>query len=425
MRILMLTQFYPPIVGGEEQSVRTLSHALAARGHDVSVATLATAASPLEEVDQRVRIYRMRTAMQHVARLYSDPTRPHAPPFPDPQATANLLRIIRREQPHIVHAHNWLVHSFLPIKALTDLPLVVSLHDYSFACAQKRLMVAGRHCDGPALPKCVACAVNHYGVPKGIVTALANRAMSGVEKRFVDLFLPVSQAVAVGNGLVAAHLPYRVVPNFLPDHVPQSPDDMSMYMDQLPEGDFLLFVGDLVYEKGIDVLLAAYQNLERAPPLVLIGRTREEALRRLPPNVHTLGIWPHAAVTQAWRRCLFGVVPSVWAEPFGIVAIEAMAGGRAIIASRVGGLADIVADGVTGLLVPSNDTAALQAAMVHLLENPQLREAMGAAALHRVNSSYRASAVLSQIEDAYQEVVRGTTVQDQPVLGASREVKTK
>ena len=73
------------------------------------------------------------------------------------------------------------------------------------------------------------------------------------------------------------------------------------------------------------------------------------------PGVVVLGPWPHSLAVEALRRSLFTVAPSIWPEPFGLVALEAAAAGKAIVASGTGGLRDVVADGETGLLVRPGD----------------------------------------------------------------------
>src|SRR6184192_3109471 len=117
MRILMLAQFYPPIIGGEERYVRDLSIALTARGHEVTVVTLWQEGLPAFECDQGIRVHRIRGSMQRVKALFSDKDHRHAPPFPDPEVLQALRRIIMRERPNIVHAHNWMILSFTLLKS--------------------------------------------------------------------------------------------------------------------------------------------------------------------------------------------------------------------------------------------------------------------------------------------------------------------
>jgi glycosyltransferase involved in cell wall biosynthesis len=97
-------------------------------------------------------------------------------------------------------------------------------------------------------------------------------------------------------------------------------------------------------------------------------------------------------------------VPSVWPEPFGQVAIEAMACGKPVVASAVGGLADVVVHEETGLLVPPGDVAALRAALGRLIADPALRERMGAAGRERVER-YRARSVIGHIERVYRQLL--------------------
>jgi glycosyltransferase involved in cell wall biosynthesis len=404
MRILMLTQFYPPDIGGEERHVQDLSIQLTKNGHEVSVATLWHPGLPDFEVDCGVRIYRVKGTTQRAGWLFSESERRHAPPFPDPETVFEIQHVIQRERPEIIHAHNWLLYSFLPLKSWVGAPLVVTLHDYSLRCAKKRLMYQGSLCSGPALAKCLACASDHYGLAKGATTALLSRVMGEAGRAAVDLFVAVSEATAAGNGLPDSGLPYRVIPNFIPDELEAHQESVEPYLCQLPDEDYLLYVGDITQDKGVHILLRAYAGLEGAPPLVLIGREVRELPADLPPNVYFLGRWPHPAVMEAWRRCKIALVPSVWPEPFGIVAIEAMASGRPVIASRTGGLVDIVVDGETGLLVPPGDVPALQQALWTLLADPELRGRMGQAARLKVKE-FTASAIVGQIEDAYRSLL--------------------
>jgi glycosyltransferase involved in cell wall biosynthesis len=236
--------------------------------------------------------------------------------------------------------------------------------------------------------------------------------MGAVERRAVDIFLPESQAVAVGNGLVGGDAPYEVIPVFVADDIGVPRGDAAPYLAQLPADDFLLFVGAFGSYKGVDVLLRAYAGLQDAPPLVIIGYETTEypvATTDLPPNVTVLKNWPHHAVMAAWRRCLLGLVPSIWAEPFGLVALEAMASGRPVIASRIGGLTDIVVDGETGLLVPPGDTDALRGAMARLLADPALRQRFGNAGRQRV-ARFQAATVIPQIERVYDGLLAGAPV---------------
>ena len=409
MRILMLTQFYPPIIGGGAIYARSLGHELASRGHDVAVATLWHEGQEKFELDQGVRVYRIGSSMRRMTWLFSDNRRQYAPPFPDPEAMLELRRVITRERPEIVHAHNWLVYSFLPLKAWSRAKLVVTLHNYSKVCVKTTLMRNGEPCEGPAPGKCINCAIQYYGLPKGIPTLLGHRIMGLAERNVVDMYLAVSQSTAIDNGLVDSHQPYQVIPNFIQDNAIALQDDAEPYLSQLPPEGFLLFAGALSKQKGVDVLLRAYAGLKHAPPLVLIGyQTRDWAdiARNCPENVFILNDWPRYAVIEAWHRSSIALAPSVGPEAFGLVVVEAMSAGRPVIASRIGGMADLVIDGETGLLVEPGDSKALQIAIERLLSNPELRSRMGLAARQKV-VEFQASTIVPRIEQVYEELLRG------------------
>jgi glycosyltransferase involved in cell wall biosynthesis len=183
------------------------------------------------------------------------------------------------------------------------------------------------------------------------------------------------------------------------------PNDTDPLEAQLPKDNYLLFVGDKGREKGLEVLFRAYTELDAQVPLVVIGREVADSPSTSPRNVLDLPKWPHSSVMRAWSRCTIGLIPSIVLDACPTVAIEAMAMGRPIVASSIGGLRDIVIDGETGLLVPPGDPLALQKAMQCLLNNPPLRERMGASARNRV-AEFQAKAVVSRIEQVYQEVLK-------------------
>ena len=404
MRVLMLAQFYPPIVGGEEHVVEALAIELARRGHQIAVATIRHPGLLDEEEEDGVRIHRLRSAASTLPFLYSD-DRLHAPPGPDPALVWQLRRLVGRERPDVVHAHNWMVHSYLPLKRSVGVPLVLSLHDYSLVCSMKRLMRRGAPCTGPGIVKCVHCSAGHYGAMKGAAVAAMLGATSWPEAALVDRYLPVSAAVAHRSRLDLRRAPYEVIPNFFsPPRVPARP-----LGDRLPAGDFILYAGDVSYEKGAGTLLQAFAAGERPPmPLVMIGRQfLGHAPDELFSDVIRIDPLEHGSVLEAFRRCAIAVAPSIWPEPSGLVALEAMAMGKPVIASRTGGLAEIVVDGETGLLVGRGDVDGLRGALALLMADPELRARFGEAGRRRVAQHFSADAVVPRFERVYASMAEG------------------
>jgi glycosyltransferase involved in cell wall biosynthesis len=402
MRVLMLAQFYYPVIGGEERHVQALSEALVQRGHEVVVATMPHAARAETEIMNGVTVKSLRGLMQRAPFLFSDPDRPHVPPFPDPELLLRLNRIVAEFKPDIVHGHNWLIHSYLPSRMWNDIALVSTLHDHSMACPIKTLMRRGEQCEGPQIGKCLGCAAQHFGRAMGAVVSTAHLVSKHAHRRSTDRFIAVSHAVADYAGLVAGTVPYDVLPTFIPDNTGTITAEPDARVAALPPEGFLLFVGELNRNKGVNTLIEAYKRLEHAPPLVLIGRRCPDTPDLLPDNVFLFESWPHAAVMHAWNRCLFGLAPSNWVEPCGTIVMEANAVGRTMVATNHGGLSELVEHGWTGLLVPPNDPQALAGAMQALISDQRLRVNLSANALVKAET-FKAKSVVPKIETIYRQ----------------------
>jgi glycosyltransferase involved in cell wall biosynthesis len=167
--------------------------------------------------------------------------------------------------------------------------------------------------------------------------------------------------------------------------------------------------------KGIDVLLEACERLPRSCPvhLVLVGDMASAALERriasspLASRIHVLGHRRDVpAVTASFD---VAVLPATKREGLPKTVIEAMACGVATVATRVGGVAEIIEDGKSGIIVPPGDPAALAAALRRLHEQPTLRAELGRAGRERIGSALRVEDTIAQTAALYEELARGTT----------------
>lgn len=409
MRVLMISDFYPPIIGGLERHVQTLSRELVRRGHRIAVATLWHEGSPAFEDDEGVSVHRLTGWNHMLARFYEDPERQYHLPLPDPGVMHGLRRVVEQERPDIVHARGWMLYSFLGIKAWSKAKLVVTLHDHSLVCATKVYLNDGHVCTGPSYAKCVRCVSSQLGGMKGILLPSGLRLSSHLHHH-VDRFIAISRAVRDASLVGTGHppQPIDVVPTFIPDNVLSEAHDAGRPAFLPPTDDYILFVGRQAPQKGLDVLLEAFAGLSDLAPLVVIV-AEEGMLRQYPAGVTVVPNAPHAQVMAAWNHSAVGVVPSILAEAFGQVALEAMACSKPVVASAVGGLPEVVLDGETGLLVPPGDVNALREAIRTLLLAPAVRARMGAAGRERARM-FTVGAVANQIEHIYAEVLGQTSV---------------
>lgn len=403
MRILQLAQFLPPVPGGEERHVWNLSRALAARGHEVTLLGFAADEEPGTTQADEMRVVRVRTSASRLPMLYSDRSRPHALPLPDPAVSRAIRRELATGRFDVVHAHNWIVNSALGPTSRAGVPLVMTLHDYSHICVTKRLMEFGRQrCPGPTPKRCLPCATAHYGAANGAVTLAANALSAPRRARHLAGVAAVSSAVAeavavpAGRWLHSASLTARVIHNFIPDEI--IVEEIAPTAPDAP----LLFAGDLSADKGIPTLLEAYAQLQSPPPLVLAGRSAQDW--RFPAGARWIGTIPHNEVVALFNSARVVVVPSVWADPCPTVVLEAMAAGRPVVAAASGGILDMVADGQTGYLVAPGDAPALAGALGLLLREPETAKAFGIAGRDRARE-FTVSAVVPRIETLYRDAV--------------------
>lgn len=408
LRILIVTDHYPPFIGGAHRQSYILGQKLHGMGHEVNIATVWHVGLPEHQIDDGIAVYRFKQLATSVPWL-SDKRQRHHPPFPDPVTTWKLRRLINIFKPDVVHAHGWITYSAAAALIGKKTPLLISARDYGYSCATRTLLYKDEMCSGPNLVKCMQCASAFYGVPKGTAAVLgvaAGRALLSAKvggihniSNFVKL---ITDRALLGRRAETKAIPDVVIPSFLVNS-DDTKDLSAEKLAQLPDEPFVLFVGAFQRRKGLYQLFEAYKRLSSPPPLVLIGTVEHDTPTNIPPGVIMLQNFPHSCVMAAWERCLFGVVPSLWPEPLGAVVFEAMSKGKAVIGTKPGGHTDMIVDGETGFLVPLGDVDSLALAMCRLIENPKLSEQFGKAAKERIKL-FTADVALPRFEALYQQL---------------------
>ena len=408
LRIVHLSDNYPPSKGGLERSVQSVSKVQVRSGHEVAVVTTQLEGEPQDSVVDGVHIHRLPFALQRLPGAFQDDSRVFFPPIPEPLFEHHLLRVLREFRPDVVHIHGWVLYSSLGPARKVGAAVVATAHDYGSVCALKTLFRDGAVCSGPALGKCLACARDSYGL-KGIPIALGMRAASGRHRK-VDEWTAISTAVArAGSAPVPRDRQEMVViPSFVPDSVLGVDLDTPRPAYVPEEGPYIFFAGALGTHKGVEVLLEAHRLLWEAGtkvPLVLAGMASPgKTVDTARPGVTTALEVAHDAVMAGWVNAAVGVVPSLWGEPFGQVAVECLAAGTPLVVSRVGGLTDIVDDGRCGLMVEPGDADSLADAVRTLLADPALAADFGAKGRERAGQ-FGASVVQVAVEESYRRAI--------------------
>jgi starch synthase len=241
--------------------------------------------------------------------------------------------------------------------------------------------------------------------------------------------LSASAVIAVSNGMAAdIHVSYPEVPanrvhvihNGI-DAQQYSPDSARDVLDRYgidPGRPSVVFIGRVTRQKGLPVLLRAAEQIDPAAQLVLCAGQADTAelqaevtglvdrLRASRSGVIWLpGMLAKPEVIQILSHATVFVCPSEY-EPLGIVNLEAMACGSAVVASAVGGIPEVVADGETGLLVPVGDEAALASAIDALIRDPARAAELGARGRQRAVAEFSWDTIAAQTAQLYEELAR-------------------
>lgn len=365
----------------------------------MSVATLVMfdgqPSSDLE--DNGYRVHRIRSGISRMPGAHASPDlAPHHPPFPDPVVAAALRQIIERDRPDAVHAHNWMIYSYLAFKTRSHPPVLWMQHDYSLACAKKtrRYIANNEQCPGVAPMQCIRCATPQFGRAKAPAVVLGLMASNATLLRRVDRIVANTEPVALlaydARGLRGT---VDVVSSFLEDDLMEQSSSIPRPSYLPSEDGYLCFVGSLGQHKGTFDLIDAYERLVDPPPLVVLGVPMAGQPDRWPDGTILRERVPHEEVMATFKHASIGIMPSRWDEPLGFAALEASTMGKPVVATAVGGLPTAVLDGVTGLLVPPRDPASLASAIASLLADPLRAKEMGKAGqAHAATFSVRLAA---------------------------------
>ncbi|MGA0060139.1 MAG: glycosyltransferase [Planctomycetota bacterium] len=241
---------------------------------------------------------------------------------------------------------------------------------------------------------------------------LRNRLIYG---RLVDRAVGIAPAVSrlLREGGVAADKILTIWSAVDPTRIAPS-SDRAVIRNELGVRDtdiLLLTTATLVRRKGIDVLLQALAQLDERFQLAVAGEGPEQS--PLAAEAGRLGVAARVrwlgrvtAVGDLLHAADIGVLPSR-AEGLGIAALEAMTAGLPIVASRVGGLAEAVVDGETGLLVPAEDSGALAAALARVGDDPELRTQLGTAGRARIEEAFLPARMVEGYDALYRQLLGG------------------
>lgn len=395
MKILLVND-YGTATGGAELIIATLRNELRRRGHEVRFFSSRAGVPPgmlVADHECFGTIGRFRTLLQS-ANLH---------------ALAALRRVIGSFRPDVVHVNLYLTQlSPWILQALREVPSLYYAQWARAICPRGTRFKPDRtSCSSKPGLSCLTsgCVPLHDWLP--LMGQMRVDHSQG--SRFARV-VAISQWIADQLAQYGpAHLHHA---NVVHPGTAYAPPRAT-----LPARPHLVFAGRLVPEKGVETLLHAVKQLGREGrelTLSVAGQgPSRPALQRLSAElgltdrVAFLGFQPHAAIQALMRTATLLCVPSLWHEPFGLVAAEAQMHGVAVVASRSGGLSEVVDDGQTGRLVTPGDPDALAEAIGTLVADRAHCDSLGRAGHERAVSHFGVSQFADRFEAVYRSLVQG------------------
>ena len=396
MKILMLTWEYPPrIVGGIARVVHDLSKRLIKDGHEVTVVTYRdNAGVPEYENDKGVNVYRVDNYMIHPNNFIDWIM----------QLNFNLIakatEIINKEGGFdVIHAHDWLVtYAAKSLKNAYDIPIVATIH------ATEAGRNSGIHDDTQRYINDTEWLLT-YEATEVIVNS--NFMKNDLQRLFG---LPYDKINVIPNGIN--------LNNFT--GIERDYDFRRQYA--MDNEKIILYVGRLVYEKGIQHLIAAMPKIlsnYHDAKLVIAGKggmiddlKAETSSLGLDNKVYFTGYMDSKKVQKMYKCADVAVFPSTY-EPFGIVALEAMLAGVPTVVSDVGGLDEIVTHGVDGMKSYAGNPNSIADSVTALLYDHQLTTNISKKARQKVKEQFNWEKIAQDTHFTYEKAICQTMAERQ------------
>jgi glycosyltransferase involved in cell wall biosynthesis len=321
------------------------------------------------------------------------------------EAVAKLASLIEETRPDLMHCHN-IYHQMTPsivgVAKSRGIPVVLTLHDSKPVCPVHTRMRGGQLCS-----LCLSGDFHNvltYRCAGGSMTQSAALYLEAVVQRWLGSYEKVDRFLAPSR-----FMQETVLPRFSPDRVQllYNGVDVTSISASKQDRGYVLYSGRLSQGKGPETLLRAHEAAECKWPLVIAGTgPLGDALKsQFTRNVRFAGQLVGETMSTTIAEASVVVVPSDWCENCPMSVLEAMAYGKPVVATRIGGIPELVDDRVTGLLFEPGNAEQLRAQLEYLMADAPRRAKMGAAGRIRVERDFSLEKHNAELMAVYQSLL--------------------
>lgn len=400
MKIMLLASIWGGHPGGIDRYLIALIRSLTRMGHSCSLVYSLRKGDAIEK--------NLPAFQQYYVRHLND--------FPNKkniEAGEELAHVADQEKPDVIFVHH--VNHYTALDRVASLyPMIAMFHDYRPICLRetRRYYFTYKICRHPLGPWCYLYghvlrkpASGHF-FPRWQSLAHAKKLLT-VLKKAQALIVPSDfvRQMYLKNGFTGERL--ILLPHFF-----STPD--WNHENSYPREKIVLFAGRLTDRyKGADILLDVISRCDETIKLVVAGdggyakKVKNLCAKKgLQERVKFLGWVAPEQMDEIYRKAMVLAMPSLWAEPFGLVGLEAMANGTPVVAFDLGGVRQWLRDGVTGYLIPWLDRDLMADKIMALANNPLLAKKMGLAGFTHVKNEHAEDAYLEKLLQIFDQAKR-------------------
>jgi len=326
------------------------------------------------------------------------------------EAKRKIEALIKEVKPDIAHLHN-IAHQISPsiLDSLKkfDLPVIQTLHDYKVICPTYNMIAGGRVCErckGHQYYQAVLQRCNKGSFSFSLLNSaeMYVHKLSRIYERNVDFFISPSDFLrnkVIQFGIDGGKIFH--IPNFV---------DPREYSPHYEAEDYFVYFGRISEEKGLLTLIRSVRDIKSSRLLIigegeLRGRLEGYISEKDIANIEFSGYMGEEQLKSVIGNSMFVVVPSEWYENCPYSVLEAFALGKLVVGSNIGGIPELIEEGVDGFLFEPGNSEELSEKIAYLISRPRLREEMGRNARKKVEENYNPELYYERLMKIYQRLM--------------------